>query len=105
MTYAVIFSPEFEEQLSDQAVYLVRRGASMAVAQRYADAITAYCASLSDFPHRGTQRDDIRAGLRITHYQGRAVIAFAVDDAAADVSIIGVFFGGQDYETELREGK
>jgi len=33
------------------------------------------------------------------------VIAFAVDDAAAEVSLIGVFFGGQDYETELRERK
>ena len=33
------------------------------------------------------------------NYKGRAVIAFDVSDAL--VSIIGVFYGGQDYETEL----
>jgi len=38
--------------------------------------------------------------LRITHYKGRAIIAFAVD--AAQVSILGVFYGGQDYETFLQ---
>ena len=35
--------------------------------------------------------------LRITNYKKRAVIAFAVD--AELVSIIGIFYGGQDYET------
>jgi len=51
-------------------------------------------------PHRGTRRDDIRPGLRITHYKGRAIIAFAVE--AEQISIIGVFYGGQDYEEALR---
>ena len=51
-------------------------------------------------PHRGTRRDDIRPGLRITHYKGRAIIAFAVE--AEQLSIIGVFYGGQDYEEALR---
>ena len=46
-------------------------------------------------------RDDARPGLRITHYRKRAVIAFDVD--ADLVSIIGVFYGGQDYETILQE--
>jgi toxin ParE1/3/4 len=46
-------------------------------------------------------RDDVRPGLRITNYEKRAVIAFAVD--AEQVSIIGVFYGGQDYETLLQD--
>ena len=37
--------------------------------------------------------------LRITNYKKRSVIAFAVD--AEQVSIIGVFYCGQDYETAL----
>jgi len=49
---------------------------------------------------RGTQRDDVRPGLRVTNYKGRAVIAFTVD--ADRVSILGVFYGGQDYETVLQ---
>jgi plasmid stabilization system protein ParE len=50
------------------------------------------------------RRDDIRPGLRITHYRKRTVIAFAVDTHAQQVSILGVFHGGQDYETALVGG-
>jgi hypothetical protein len=32
------------------------------------------------------------------------VIAFAVDDAARIVTIIGVYYGGQDYESVLQLG-
>ncbi len=46
-------------------------------------------------------RNDVRPGLRITHYKKRTVIAFGVD--AETVSIIGVFYGGQDYETILQD--
>jgi plasmid stabilization system protein ParE len=46
-------------------------------------------------------RDDLRPGLRITNYKKRAVIAFYVD--AEQVSVIGVFYGGQDYETILQD--
>ena len=38
--------------------------------------------------------------MRITNYKKRAVIAFAVD--ADVVAIVGVFYGGQDYESALR---
>jgi len=48
---------------------------------------------------RGSKRDDIRPGLRVTNYKGRAVIAFDVSEAL--VSIIGIFYGGQDYENTL----
>ena len=37
----------------------------------------------------------------VNHYKKRAVIAFDVD--AEQVSIIGVFYGGQDYETILQD--
>ena len=49
---------------------------------------------------RGTQRDDVRTGLRVTNYKRRALIAFTVDQNR--VSILGVFYGGQDYETVLQ---
>jgi len=58
-----------------------------------------YCEGLQTFPHRGIRRDDIRPGLRVTHYRKRSVIAFVVDDDR--VSILGVYYGGQDYETAL----
>jgi plasmid stabilization system protein ParE len=56
---------------------------------------------LETYPLRGTPRDDLRPGLRITNYKGRTLIAFDVN--AQQVSIIGLFYGGQDYETALQD--
>ncbi|HUW99174.1 MAG TPA: hypothetical protein VMV40_10135 [Acidiferrobacter sp.] len=75
------------------------RGVS-GIADRYTGALVMYCEGSHTFPRRCARRDDIRPGLRVTNYKKRAVIAFDVD--AERVSIIGVFYGGQDYETVLQ---
>ena len=97
--YTVIFTPEAQDQLAELYRYIAV-AASPEIAQRYTNAIITYCEGLHTFPLRGTCRDDIRLGLRITNYKKRTVIAFDVD--AELVSIIGVFYGGQDYETDLQ---
>lgn len=96
--YTVVFTPEAEEQLAAIYRYIAAK-ASPETAERYTSAIVSYCEGMQFTPHRGTRRDEIRSGLRITNYKKRSVIAFAVD--AEQVSIIGVFYGGQDYETAL----
>ncbi|MGB8840513.1 MAG: type II toxin-antitoxin system RelE/ParE family toxin [Aliidongia sp.] len=73
--------------------------ASPEILAGYTDAIVTYCEGLGTLPHRGVQRDDIRPGLRVMNYRKRAVIAFTVE--VERVSIIGVFYGGQDYEAAL----
>lgn len=98
MPYTVVFTPEAEEQLTAIYRYLVA-AASPEIAGRYTSAIVTYCEGLQTFPLRGTRRDDVRSGLRITNYKKRTVIAFDVN--AERVSIIGVFYGGQDYENVL----
>lgn len=100
MNYRVVFSPEAEEQLA--ALYGYISGAASAdIAASYTEAIVSYCENLATFPVRGTLRNDIRPGLRITHYKKRTVIAFDID--ADQVSIIGIFYGGQNYETLLQD--
>lgn len=99
MQYLVVFTPEAQEQLTALYRYIAT-AASPLIAERYTSAIVTYCEGLQSFPHRGTRRDDIRPGLRITNYKKRVVIAFDVD--AERVSIIGVFYGGQDFETDLQ---
>lgn len=79
--------------------HYVATAASPEIAERYTDAIITHCDDLRTFPNRGTCRDDVRPGLRITNYKKRAVIAFAVN--ADLVSIIGIYYGGQDYEAAL----
>ena len=98
MAYAVVFTPEAEEQLAVLYRY-VAAAASPEIAERFTGAIVTHCETLRTFPHIGICREDIRPGLRITNYKGRTVIAFAVD--AKRVTIVGVFYGGQDYETVL----
>lgn len=100
MTHRVLFSPESLEQLAELYHYIAQT-ASPEVATQYTEAIVSYCESLHTFPLRGTPRDDVRPGLRITNYKKRAIIAFDVDTEV--VSIIGIFYGGQDYETILRD--
>jgi plasmid stabilization system protein ParE len=100
MKHRVVFSPEAEEQLVALYRYIAA-AASPGIAERYVNAIVSYCETLDTFPLRGAKRDDIRPGLRITNYKGRTVIAFAVEPG--QVSIIGVFYGGQDYATALQE--
>jgi toxin ParE1/3/4 len=96
--YPVAFAPEALEQLATLYAYIAQ-AASPLVAQRYTNAIVTYCETLQSFALRGAGRDDIRPGFRITNYKGRTVIAF--DVSGERVSIIGVFYGGQDYETTL----
>lgn len=96
--HVVNFSPESREQLVGLYHYLAAK-ADPVIAFNYVNAVVDHCEKLKTFPLRGLARDDIREGLRITHYKGRTIIAYAVIDSA--VSIIGVFYGGQDYESKL----
>ena len=99
MRYGVVFTPEALAQVEELFRY-VARVAGPDVASRYTNAIVTYCEGLHTFPHRGTRRDDIRPGLRITNYKKRAVVSFEVE--ADVVSVLGVYYGGQDYESVLQ---
>ena len=59
----------------------------------------AFCEDLGAFPHRGRASDDIRSGLRTVGFKRRVVIAFAV--LGQTVVIVGIFYGGRDYEAVL----
>jgi len=92
--YTVIFTPEAQEQMAALYRYIAS-AASPEISERYTSSIIAYCESLRGYPLRGTCRDDVRPGLRITHYK-----KCAVDKDL--VSILGIFYGGQAYETVLQ---
>lgn len=100
MSYRVVFSPEAADQLAALYRYIAA-AASPGIAAKYTEAIVSYCEGLGTFPHRGTMRNDVRPGLRITNYKKRTVVAFYVD--VEQVFIVGLFYGGQDYETILHE--
>ena len=73
------------------------------LADRTVDAIRTYIKSFPERPHRGTKRNDLRPGLRIVPFKRRTAIAFEVDEERRVVTILRVFYGGQDYETVMRD--
>jgi toxin ParE1/3/4 len=98
MSYSVVFTPEAEEQLVELFRY-IEAAASADIAANFTNAIITYCEGLSSFPLRAASRDDIRPGLRVTNFKGRVVIAYAVE--AEFVSIVGIYYGGRDFEALL----
>jgi toxin ParE1/3/4 len=60
----------------------------------YIERIEAQCRSLSNFPERGTRRDDVASGLRLIGFERRVAIAFHVDPRV--VTIDRILYGGRD---------
>ena len=79
----------------------IASAADTEIALRFADGILDHIATLSEFPQRGTPRDDLRPGMRTLAWRRRVTIAFVVEES--DVVVIGIFYGGRDFETLLRE--
>jgi len=81
-------------------------GASPAEALDRAEArlirIEADLAELGRVPHRGTLWPEVMPGLRWVTVD-RAIFWFIVDEAAGEVRVLAVFFGGQDHKTRLLE--
>lgn len=97
--YAVIFSPEAEEDLVNLYEYIAA-AASPSVAFGYIERIEELCNVLSTVPLGGTSRDDIRPGLRTIGFERRATIAYRVTETR--VEILRVFYGGQNWETKVQ---
>ena len=96
----VVFAPEAEAQLV--ALYFhIAAAASPEIAANYTEAIVKQCESLKTFPVRGAQRDDIRPGLRVFGFRRRVSIAFEITGEL--VTILGIFYGGQNLETAFDE--
>jgi toxin ParE1/3/4 len=98
----VIFTPLAERHLSSMHEYIATH-ASENRADDYLDRIVTFCKGLTTFPLRGTERDDLLPGLRVTGFERRITVAFVVTDAA--VLIEGIFYGGRDFEATFRDKK
>ena len=98
MRRRIVFSPEAETQLLDIFQYIAE-AASPETAERFTASVVDFCEALQLFPERGTRRDDLRPGLRTVGFKRSVTIAFFV--GAETVTIIGVFYGGQDVEAVL----
>lgn len=99
MTRSVVYTPQVQQQLIDLYDWIVTASGFADRAEDFVSAIVDYCDSLANFPMIGAPRDDLRPGLRIIGFRRRVTIAFAITEEA--VEILGVYYGGRDYETLL----
>ena len=97
--YSVEFLRPAEEDLLN-LYEAISAQAGIVIAGNYIDRIEAACLALQTSPLRGTRRDDILPGLRTVGFERRATIVFRVHGTR--VTIVRVFYGGQDFEHALR---
>lgn len=102
-SYDVYESADVFDDYVAIATHIERWTEDRAAADRTVDAIRGFVKALSVFPHRGTCREDLLPGLRVVPFGKRTAIAFTVDEAEGRVNILRVFYGGQDYETVMRD--
>lgn len=101
MTYKIRFAVETQQQLETIEEYIALASGYPAIAEQFVDDIVAYCEGFETFPERGTQRDDLLPSLRTVGYRRWITIAFRVDTTSLTVTILGAFYGGQDFEAEI----
>jgi toxin ParE1/3/4 len=95
VTYRLVFSPEAQTDLVELYDYIAdQAGRSRAMA--YLERVERFCAEFSDFPLRGTRRDELRSGLRTIGFERRTTIAFHL--GVDVVTIDSVLYGGRDLD-------
>ena len=93
MAHKVVFAPEARDDLLSLYLFIAERdGDSRALS--YVERIEAFCRSFSDFPERGTRRDDLLPGLRIVGFERRVTIAFHV--GSDTVTFDRILYGGRE---------
>lgn len=97
MIYEVEFRNSALRDLEDILTYLAPR-MGIVPARAYVRRIQNYCLGLVNSPKRGTQRDDIRPGIRLVGYRRRATIAFRVEGNT--VTILRIFHRGRNVDLD-----
>ena len=93
MTHEVRFDPRARNDLT--AIFdWIADHAGFDIADGYIERIETAYRKLTDFPRRGTQRDDLKPGLRTIAFERRATIAYSFEGAT--VTIERVLYGGRD---------
>jgi plasmid stabilization system protein ParE len=99
-TYEVVFERAATAELHEIFNYVEDR-AGPAIATNFVNKLYDFCRRLQHAPECGTKRDELRAGLRTIGYRRRATILFEVDDQRHRVIIVGIYYGGRNYEADF----
>ena len=93
--HRIVFAPEARDDLKELYRFISER-ADAERAIGYVERIESYCRGFADFPERGTRRDDLYPGLRVTGFERRVTIAFHVD--VDTVTFLRILYGGRNVD-------
>ena len=104
MTGRINFTPEALQRLHHLDDWIAEK-ARADTARRFVAEILDHIDSILTFPLAGRAREDVRAGVRTTNFKKRTLIAYEIDESSGElvVNVLGVFHGGQDWESALGE--
>ena len=100
VTHKIVFRPQAEADLFALYRYIATASGAKR-AESYITRIEHTCMALTNFPERGTRRDDLAPGIRTIGFEQRVTIAFRVLDHV--VEIVAIAYAGRNFERELRE--
>ncbi len=106
MTGRINFTPEARQPLHHLDEWVAEK-ATAETARRFVAATLDHIDGILVFPLAGRARDDVRSGMRTITFKKRTLIAYEVDESSGElvVNVLGVFHGGQDWETALGEDR
>ncbi|HEU0045473.1 type II toxin-antitoxin system RelE/ParE family toxin [Sphingomonas sp.] len=96
--YRVVLSQEAQDEIESLRRY-ISEAANPGTANGYIDRVLAHTGKLTNFPHRGSPRDDLRPGTRTISFKRRMTIAYTVDEQ--DVVVLGFAYGGRNLDDLL----
>lgn len=99
MTRQVTYTLQADQQLFDLFEWIVATSGYEDQAEHYVSAILDFCDDLASFPFIGVARNDLMPGLRVVGFRRRVTVAYVVTEEI--VEILGIYYGGRDYESLL----
>lgn len=100
--YNVVLTPNALIDIQNIYDYISERNTTD-MAWEYIQTIKNKSDNLKEYPLRGINRDNIRAGLRLLVIDKKSIIAYEVNEKNKLVTILNIFYGGQDYKILLEE--
>ena len=100
MSYQLLYHPEFENDVARMVLFIAEKAdedAALKASERADDALVSLAAN----PHRAIPRNDVMPGLRIALFRHSGVIPYLVDDTREEVFVLGLFYGGQEWDRHI----
>ncbi len=102
-TYKVSLTPDAIGDLKNIYEYISDKSGYPSVAWAYIQKLKEKCHGLETAALRGQKRDDLRKNVRIMAIDKSAIAAFEVNETKQTVTILNIFYGGQDYDTIMKK--